>query len=99
MKRAISCTALLVLLAASLSAFAFEWPKADEGQYIIKDFQFGSGEKLSELRIHYLTWGQPHRDAQGHVSNAVLILHSTGGAATQFTNERFAGVLFNPGQL
>ena len=43
--------------------------------------------------------GQPHRDSNGHVDNAVLILHGTGGTGTQFLNPGFAGVLFVPGGL
>ena len=39
------------------------------------------------------------RDAQGRVSNAVLILHGTGGTGHQFLNPVFAGELFQPGQL
>lgn len=88
-----------VILSLSLSSFAFDWPKPTEADYIVKDFQFASGEKLTELRLHYLTWGEPKRDAQGHVTNAVLILHSTGGSSGQFLNDRFAGVVLNPGQV
>ena len=42
---------------------------------------------------------QPKRDAEGRVSNAVLILHGTGGTGAQFLGPQFAGVLFEPGQL
>ena len=39
------------------------------------------------------------RDAKGHVTNAVLILHGTGGTGQQFFRPQFANVLFGPGQL
>jgi homoserine O-acetyltransferase len=70
-----------------------------EADYVAHNFQFKSGETLAELRIHYTTLGQPRRDAHGQVSNAVLILHGTGGAGTSFLIPQFAGELFGPGQL
>src|SRR5712664_1783848 len=70
-----------------------------EGDYVIKDFRFASGESLPELRLHYATFGRPERDARGVVRNAVLILHGTGGSGRQFLRDVFAGVLFGPGQL
>src|SRR5437870_3117995 len=89
----------LMAIFAGVNCFAFDWPKPAESAYIIKDFQFDNGQSLPELRIHYLTWGEPKRDAQGRVTNAILILHSTGGSTAQFTRDRFTGVLFNPGQI
>jgi len=70
-----------------------------EGSVIIRDFGFTSGETMAELRLHYRTLGSPRRDAQGRVSNAVLILHGTGGTGAQFLTPVFAGELFGPGQL
>ena len=55
-----------------------------EGDYVIKDFRFASGESLPDLRLHYATFGRPERDARGVVKNAVLILHGTGGSGRQF---------------
>src|SRR5580692_6965135 len=70
-----------------------------EGDYVIHDFHFASGEVLPELRIHYTTLGKPHRDSHGRVNNAVLGLHGTGGSGRSLLNEHFAGVLFGKGQL
>jgi homoserine O-acetyltransferase/O-succinyltransferase len=70
-----------------------------EGDYIARDFHFKSGETLAELRLHYTTLGAPARDAAGRVTNAVLILHGTGGSGRTFLQPQFAGVLFGPGQL
>jgi homoserine O-acetyltransferase/O-succinyltransferase len=75
------------------------WPTPREGDYIAKDFHFKDGSTLPELRLHYRVIGQPHRDSSGRVDNAVLILHGTGGAGTQFLSPRFAGILFVPGGL
>jgi homoserine O-acetyltransferase len=73
-------------------------PAPVEGNYVIKDFRFTSGETLPELRIHYRTFGTPQKDAQGVVRNAVLIMHGTGGTGAQFVGRNFAGQLFGPGQ-
>ncbi len=70
-----------------------------EGDYLLRDFHFKSGEMLPELRMHYMTLGKPVRDGNGRVSNAVLILHGTGGSGRQFLASQFADVLFGPGQL
>src|SRR5579871_524106 len=70
-----------------------------DGNYVIQNFHFASGESLPELRMHYVTLGKVHRNAQGHVDNAVLILHGIGGRGKNFLRERFAGVLFGKDQL
>lgn len=76
---------------------ATKWPVKDT-LYVAKDFHFGSGETLPELKLHYLTLGTPHRDAAGHVDNAVLLLHGTGGNRHTLLVPQFADVLFGPGQ-
>ena len=73
--------------------------KPVEGDFIAHDFRFKSGETLPELRLHYRTLGTPLRDASGRVTNAVLILHGTGGWGGNFLAPQFAGVLYGPGQL
>ena len=74
-------------------------PSTTEGDFVVKNFKFRSGETLPELRLHYATLGKAVRDAQGRVTNAVLILHGTGGTGQQFLQPVFAGELFGPGQL
>jgi len=39
------------------------YPAPVEADYIIRNFTFGTGEVLPELRIHYRTIGTPLRDA------------------------------------
>ena len=70
-----------------------------EADYVARDFHFRSGETLPQLRLHYTTLGKPERDGAGKVTNAVLILHGTGGSGHQFLSPQFADVLFGPGQL
>jgi len=73
--------------------------KGEEGDVVVKDFKFRDGETLPELRLHYRTLGKPARDSAGRVTNAVMILHGTGGSGTQFLAPQFAGELFGAGQL
>lgn len=91
---------LHVLLALLLVPFASaaDYPAPAEGDFVIKDFKFHSGESLPELRIHYRTVGTPRRDAAGAVRNAVLITHGTTGSGAQFIRPEFAGELFGAGQ-
>jgi homoserine O-acetyltransferase len=96
--------ALTLLAAAAGSAIArgqaaTPLPTPAEGDFVLQDFAFDSGERLPELKIHYQTLGTPHRGAKGQVDNAVLVLHGTGGTGKQFLTPNFAGVLFGPGQL
>jgi hypothetical protein len=51
------------------------------------------------LKLHSLTLGTPHRSAEGHTDNAILLLHGTGGNAHSFMNPTFAVALFDPGSL
>src|ERR1700728_1142227 len=70
-----------------------DWPTPREGDYIAEAFQFRDGSVLPELRLHDRVLGQPHRGSSGHVDNAVLILHGTGGASIQFLSPCFAGIV------
>jgi len=91
----------LIGAAATLLSYgpATAAPEPTAHDYVIRDFRFQTGETLPELRIHYHTLGTPKTDAGGKVTNAVLILHGTGGSGRQFTNPLFADVLFAPGGL
>jgi len=81
---------LLVFLLLAPLARAADYAAPVERDFIVRDYRFGSGETLPEVRIHYATIGE--------VKNpAVLVLHGTGGSLRQFLNDRFAGVLFAPG--
>ena len=88
----------LLLLTLACACRAQTAPQPVEGDWIARDFAFHSGEKLSELRIHYRTLGAPARDPAGRVRNAVLILHGTGGSGRGFLSDQFAGELFGKGQ-
>jgi homoserine O-acetyltransferase len=102
MRRGLLLLFLFCAISGSVSAQVAPvrtYPAPVEGDYVIANFRFHSGEVLPELRLHYRTIGNPVRDASGVVRNAVWIGHGTGGAGTQFLSQQFAGVLFGPGQL
>ncbi len=106
----LSSSAFIAIVAAVLTATAAaaqstsptahkQWP-AEDHLYTAHDFHFGaagSSEVLPELKLRYLTLGTPHRNASGHVDNAVLLLHGTGGNRHTLLNPLFADVLFGPG--
>jgi homoserine O-acetyltransferase len=90
--------AMFAALAAQLSSPPPQvWPTR-EGDVVLRNFGFRSGEVLPELRMHYTTLGRPHRDAQGRIDNAVMVLHGTGGDGKQFLRPQFAEELYGPGQ-
>lgn len=88
----------LLLIAAPAAAQTDYAARLTEGDVTLRDFRFGSGERLPEMRIHYATLGTPHRDAAGQIDNAVMVLHGTGGTGRQFLQPQFADELFGPGQ-
>jgi homoserine O-acetyltransferase len=96
--RMLRALAVLVSLAAGTTVAAAAYPAPKEGDWIARDVQFTSRESMAEVRLHYRTIGTPQRDSAGVVRNAILILHGTGGAGTQFLQPHFADELFGPGQ-
>ena len=101
MKRVWIHLALTLVCAAPLARAQSrgDFPAPTEADYTIRDFKFGTGETLPELRLHYRTIGTPRRDASGVVRNAVLIGHGTGGSGGGFLSRTFGGELFGAGQL
>jgi homoserine O-acetyltransferase/O-succinyltransferase len=82
---------LLLLMFATVLAWAAGLPPAKEGDWVAKDFRFHTGEVLPELRLHYTTLGSPSNDA-------VLILHGTAGSGSGMLNPAFGDELFGAGQ-
>jgi homoserine O-acetyltransferase len=91
--------ATVSLLSTMLPAMllAARYPAPQEATFTLRDFRFRSGESL-EVRMHYLTLGNPERDSSGVVRNAVLILHGTTGSSAQFLRPEFAEELYGSGQ-
>src|SRR4051812_15398705 len=81
----------LLPFAAFNAAAQTAYPAPKEAQWVAKDFKFHTGEVLPELRINYVTIGDPKNDA-------VLVLHGTTGNTQSMLTPAFAGEMFGPGQ-
>lgn len=81
------------------TSFGQEYQTPVEGNYVIDDFHFESGESLPKLNLHYITIGKPTKGKDGKVNNAILIKHGTTGNGKGFLSSKFGGNLFSPGQL
>jgi homoserine O-acetyltransferase len=83
--------ALAVLGALALAGVAkaqLSEPKSET--WTIRDFRFHDGSTLPEMKVHYLTLGDPKNPA-------VLVLHGTGQTAAGLLVPATGGVLFGPG--
>lgn len=98
--RSVACAVAVLVLAALVHAQtpSSAYPNQKEADFIVKNFKFQSGETLPELKLHYTTVGTPHRNAQGEIDNAVLLLHGTTGTGKNFLSPSLGGQLFGPGQ-
>ncbi|CCE10126.1 putative Homoserine O-acetyltransferase (metX-like) [Bradyrhizobium sp. STM 3843] len=83
--------AATALLLSAMAAQADDYPAPKEGDFVARDFKFHTGETLPELRLHYVTVGEP-------TGQPVLVLHGTGGSAASMLTPAFAGELFGKDQ-
>ncbi|HEU4922244.1 MAG TPA: alpha/beta fold hydrolase, partial [Burkholderiales bacterium] len=81
----------LLFALASAAAIAADYPAPHEGNWVVRDFKFHTGEVLPELRLHYRTVGAPSGEA-------VVVMHGTTQSGAAMLNPNFAGELFGPGQ-
>jgi homoserine O-acetyltransferase/O-succinyltransferase len=88
---AIAAALIAALALTSFPAIAADYPAPKQGSWIAKDFKFHTGETMPELRLGYTTVGEP-------TGQPVLVLHGTGGSATNMLTPAFAGELFGAGQ-
>lgn len=79
---------------ASESSPALHQHQADAS---FRNYKFRDGETLPELRIHYATVGQPHKNAAGSVDNAILLLHWTNASSQALLTPEYKKALFAPG--
>jgi homoserine O-acetyltransferase len=92
------CMTTAWLTTAAVAAHAqTSVPVPSEGDFIVRNFVFASGEMLPELRLHYRTVGTPRKDETGSITNGVLILHGTGDSGAGFVDPRFADQVFGKG--
>ena len=73
-------------------------PAAVQADVWFDNYKFRSGETLKRLKIHYATLGTPHRNAQGDIDNAVLVLHWTGADSRALLSPIYTKALFDPGR-
>jgi len=70
---------------------AASYPEPREANWVARDFRFHGGEVMPELRLGYLTIGEPS-------GTPVLVLHGSAGSSRSMVSPAFAGQLFGPGQ-
>ncbi|HZP99517.1 MAG TPA: alpha/beta fold hydrolase [Reyranella sp.] len=83
--------ATVALAFAATSAYAADYPAPKPADFVVKNFRFHTGETMPELKVHYVTVGEP-------TGQPVLILHGTAGSSSSMVSANFAGELFGPGQ-
>src|SRR5258705_11105255 len=98
MRTRCAAAAVALLLAPGVGRAA-TYPAPVEGDYVITNFRFGTGDVLPELRMHYRTIGTPRRDQAGGIRNAVLLLHGTSGTGSNFLAPHCPRQLCGQGQL
>lgn len=106
MKAKLAPTICALTLLAGAPAFSqpasqgpVSWSAAvpvEEGDHLVQNYRFRTGEVLPELKLHYATAGTPRRDAAGKIVNAVLVLHGTTGSGKGYLSNRWND-LFGPG--
>jgi len=74
------------------------WPNYQEGDLVIRDYVFRSGETLPELKLHYRTLGTAKRDAAGKIINGVLLLQGNTGTGANWLRPSLADELFGATQ-
>src|SRR3954470_11618858 len=91
----------IFLIAATLPVLAQEtakpnttWPGYQEGDYVVNNYEFASGESLPEVKLHYRTIGTAKKNAAGEVVNAVLLLQGNTGTGANWFRPTLADELF-----
>ena len=64
----------------------------------VRNFVFQDGERLDSLTLHYEALGEPRRDGQGRVTNAVMLLHGTAETGKAFLSKTMIDTLFGKGK-
>jgi homoserine O-acetyltransferase len=82
---------LSAMLATAPIASAADYPEPKAGSWVAKDFRFHDGRVLPEVKLSYVTIGNPSGEP-------VLLLHGTAGSNASLLTPTFAGELFGPGQ-
>src|SRR5215831_21024082 len=76
---------------AAATSIAAGYPEPKAGDWVTHDFRFHTGEVMKDVRLHYVTVGDPKGEP-------VLVLHGTSGSNASMLTPEFAGELYGPGQ-
>ncbi len=63
----------------------------------LANYKFRDGETLPRLRLHYVTLGQPHKNNDGSIDNAILLLPWTNSSSQALLVPEYKEALFAPG--
>ena len=83
---------VLTVIALSLfapPALAADYPAPKDGEWVAHDFKFHTGETLAELKLHYMTIGDP-------AGIPVIVLHGTALSAASVLAPALGGRTFWP---
>lgn len=75
---------------------SYKPPAAHQADAQFGPYAFRNGEMLNDVRLHYATLGEPHRDATGQIDNAVLVLHWTAASGATLLSPAFTSALYEP---
>ena len=74
------------------------WPNYQQGDFIIPNYKFVSGETLPQLKLHYRTLGSAERNGAGEIVNGVLLLQGNTGTGANWLRPTLADELFKDEQ-
>src|SRR6202035_2622012 len=85
-------------MSADAAEVTERWPNYQEGDFVITDYVFRTGETLPELKLHYRTLGTARRNTAGKIINGVLLLQGNTGTGANWLRSSLADELFAPGE-
>lgn len=89
-----------VVIGSAAPAFAenTNWLNYRDGDFVVVDYKFASGQTLPQLKLHYRTLGTAERNAAGEIVNGVLLLQGNTGTGANWLRPTLADELFKEGQ-
>jgi homoserine acetyltransferase len=72
-------------------------PVPTQADVVYDNYRLRDGESVERLRLHYATLGSPHRNANGEIDNAVMVLHWTGNSGASLLTAEYIKSLFTEG--
>jgi homoserine O-acetyltransferase/O-succinyltransferase len=101
-----ACAALILMFGAAVLNATFTPARAQnatdaaarllpgQSDAIYNDYRLRDGETVKQLKLHYATLGTPHKNANGEIDNAVLVLHWTGNSGASLLTPEYVKSLF-----